>query len=339
MTLGFLFESKPTFLPEGSPPDIYMEFENLESIQDIANHLEEMGHTVVLIDATKNLSSELNKVKDNVDLIFNYSVGFGSRSREIFPAAICEILNIPYTGSDPMAQAIGSHKHVTKLVAKYEGITTPNWYFIKNDVDLQIIKKSIKGLYIVKPAYEGSSIGIAHDSIVNTYSGVINSARAVLVNYKQPAIVERFIKGYEVTVPVLGTETPSALSPVGLQVNNKLVYGESIFSSKLKAETESVSWTAELPFEPSLIQRLKRWSERIHFSIGCRDLSRADFRVTSGKKAYFLEINTTPQLTPVGGTFVKSGAKSNLSFKDILARIISSAERRYSLSTPRTKPH
>ncbi|HED06375.1 MAG TPA: hypothetical protein ENI61_06800, partial [Ignavibacteria bacterium] len=157
--------------------------------------------------------------------------------------------------------------------------------------------------------------------------------------YNQPSLMEQFIEGYEITVPVLGTTHPLALSPVGLQINGKLVCGQKIFSSKMKSETNLVSWTTELPFTKPLIDKIKKWSVLIHKTIGCRDLSRVDFRITVDNEPFFLEINSTPQLTPEEGTFAIAGREKNLSYKDILIRVIDSAKERYFFPTPKTKFH
>jgi D-alanine-D-alanine ligase len=325
MNIGLLYEMRPESTPAEAPPDMYCEFETVDTIQGIVQGLEDLGHTVHMIDSQEEPLERLRQLKGQVDLVLNISVGLGNRFRELMPSALCEALGIPYTGSDPMAQALSANKHAAKLLARSEGIATPDWIVVSDLRDL--LHKSPPGpKVILKPVFEGSSIGVSGP--VDIGDGKLEQKLGSLLDiYCQPILVERFIEGYEVTVPVLGNP-PRALPPVGLNLQGSLDLGEKIFDAFAKAAEGVSSWDANPPVASEILDELSRWALKIHDALGCCDLSRSDFRITRRGEPFFVEINATPQISPLGSSFVNSAAAEGLNFRELLRFIIDSAVER-----------
>src|SRR5579863_5400210 len=101
--LALTYDLRPPSQQPGDPPDLYAEFESMEHLETLHTVLESMGFAVTLVDAHSAVTQNLINLKPLIDLIFNYSVGIGSRSREIRLPALFELLDIAYIGSDPMA--------------------------------------------------------------------------------------------------------------------------------------------------------------------------------------------------------------------------------------------
>lgn len=337
MKLGFLYETRPEVLDPDLPVDIYLEMEALEAIQALTFQMENLGHSVQLINVLDEGWRELARVRAGVDLVYNYSVGFGSRSREVYAATMCEYLKIPYTGSEPLTLALASDKYVSKLVARAERVRTPQFRLSRERGDASRLPARWK-YCMIKPLYEGSSIGITGPMDTTDSALIQSTIERTKASYQQGVLVEEFIEGYEVTVPVIGTNQPRALSPVGLTLDGELYLGMRTFESRLKVDSASVAWTANLPLSARCVARLREWAVRIHKALGCRDLSRSDFRVTRDGTPFYLETNATPQMTPEGGTFCTAAEAEGLQFRDVLRLILESALERYRV-TPRTTLH
>ena len=331
MHLALLFEIRPSHSSAIYPPDLFAEFESAETIQAIALALEELGHAVTLIDSQKAPLESLLRMRQSLDLVVNCSVGLGSRTRELLPAAICETLAIPYTGSDAMAQAIAANKHLAKLIARAAGVPTPHWA-VAGSVEEVCGAAIASQRVIIKPICEGSSIGVTGpiDMDVDRRT-LIKEAERVLVTYKQPIIIEQFIAGFEITVPILGNP-PRPLTPVGLSLHSSLSLGDRIFDSSAKQDPNAATWHASLPFPSILLEHLKFLGLQVHKALGCVDLSRSDFRVTPEGKPYFVEINATPQLSPYGSSFSASARAEGMSFTDLMGAIVETARRRLRLA-------
>jgi D-alanine-D-alanine ligase len=327
LRIGLFHEVLPETEQQGLPPDIYREFVSLETIQAMVLAFERSGHTVRLIDSQQAPMDRLYELRNVIDLVFNFSVGFGSRFRELMPAAMCESVGIPYTGSDPMALAISANKHVTKLVARHLGVMTPNWMFFDGDMQPDLSCFGAKAV-VVKPVFEGTSIGLAGPLSSSDFAAVQNAALRIVREYHQPALIEEFVSGSEATVPILGNP-PQALPTVALTIDGETGLGDRIFDGYLKEHGEKrIEWTTMLPFDSATTLAMTDAAIRMHHALGCRDLSRSDFRVTASGQPYFLEINAIPFLAPEESAYVAAAESLGLTFSTLLERIVTAAETR-----------
>src|SRR5438309_6832074 len=153
MKIGIAFDLKPDGpLPPGAPDDLHEEFDSPVTVRAIADVLRGLGHEVrELGDGRPFVEAVL---RDPPDLVFNIAEGTGvSRSREARVPAVCEMLGIPYTGSDPLALAVGLDKDVARRLVAAAGVPVPRGFVVtdKQSYDANRVQYPA----IIKPAWEG----------------------------------------------------------------------------------------------------------------------------------------------------------------------------------------
>src|SRR5438552_2494452 len=128
MRIGLAFDLKPSApLPDGAPDDLHEEFDSPVTVEAIASVLRDLGHEVDLLGSGREFLVKV--LADAPDLVFNFAEGTGiSRSREARVPAVCEMLGIPYTGSDPLALGVALDKDMTRRVVESAGVTIPKGF-------------------------------------------------------------------------------------------------------------------------------------------------------------------------------------------------------------------
>lgn len=225
-----------------------------------------------------------------------------------------EWLGIPYTGSGVMASAIAMDKWRTKLIWQAVGIPTPRYDLLREDSDFDAVARRLGLPIIVKPACEGSTIGLskvtAAKDLARAYQNAAQHDRLVLA--------EEFIAGQELTVGILGE---TALPIVRIQPAVELYdYQAKYFSDDTKYFCPSGLPAAQ----EHTIQEQALAAYRI---IGCEGWGRVDVILTAAGAPYFLEVNTSPGMT--GHSLVPMAAKqAGIDFDDLVVRILATSEKR-----------
>lgn len=231
-----------------------------------------------------------------------------------------ELLGIPYTGSGVMASAISMDKVMTKRIWLHEGIPTPRYQLLRRGAfdRKQVIEvPDALGLpVIVKPACEGSSIGVTK---VTGYSGMVAAVEAAS-QLPDDILCEECIEGDEVTCPVLGEGDSAHALPV-----IRIVAPEGNYDYQNKYFTDVTQYLvpAGLPAgEEEAIQALVVKAYRV---LGCRGWGRVDVMIDRvSRKPYLLEINTSPGMT--GHSLVPMSAKAaGISYEDLCVRLLEDA--------------
>lgn len=195
-----------------------------------------------------------------------------------------KLLGIPYTGSGVMASAIGMDKWRTKIIWSATGISTPAFELVKADSDFAAIEQKLGLPLFVKPANEGSSIGI---SKVKSAGG-LKAAYELAAKSDPLVIAEQFVGGGEYTVGILGERT---LPIVRIVPKNEFYDFEAKY---LRDDTEylcpcGLSAEKEAQIQQEAMQAFK--------AIGCSGWGRVDFLMDEAGNHYFLELNTSPGMT------------------------------------------
>ncbi|WP_420061029.1 hypothetical protein ACOAK2_11500 (plasmid) [Aliarcobacter butzleri] len=172
-----------------------------EYIDDVVKALTIYSKQVFVCNSPKELNNYL--VKNSVDFVMTIYGGEISRNRLALVPAICESMNVKFLGADVYNRIICQDKNLCKTFAKRFNILSPNSILIYDENDISLIK-SLKLPLVVKPNYEGSSIGISNKNIVNTFVKAITLIKELLEIFKQPIIVEEFIGGQEVNITLVG---------------------------------------------------------------------------------------------------------------------------------------
>jgi D-alanine-D-alanine ligase len=328
MRIGLSYDLKAAMpLAQDDPEDALEEYDSPETLEIIATAIETKGHSVVRLGGGREFIDNIRREK--VDIVFNIAEGRGNyRSRESQVPAILEMLDIPYTGSDPQCLAICLDKSVTKKLAVAAGIVTPKWLAIANKEELgQTSWDEFPFPAIIKPAYEGSSKGIRLDSIVNTPEQATGTVTKLLSYYHQPVMLEEFITGDEVTVGITGNSPPKILGL--MRILPRKNEGPFIYSLEVKRDWKVlVDYECPACLREKVLDDISTASLKAFKALGCRDFARLDFRVSPEGIPYFLEINPLAGL----GTYsdlVIMAIKMGWTHEELICAVLDAALERY----------
>lgn len=312
-----------------APDDLYEEFDSPVTIEAISAELRGLGHEVTLLGDGRELLERL--LADPPDLVFNFAEGQGvGRAREARVPAVLEMLGIPYTGSDPLTLAATLDKDCAKRLVASHGIMVPRDVLIHPEDDPREIinRHPVPVPAIIKPAWEGSSKGI-RDKCLVTEAGELLSAVATLQrDYQQPILVEEFIQGDEITVGILGNASPIILGVMRVVPN--FVTENFVYSLEVKRDfRRQVRYECPAPIPDNTMAVVREAAVRAYRCLGCRDVSRIDFRLRNGVP-YFLEVNPLPGLNPESSDLVIMSEIVGWSYSQLIETILQSATERLS---------
>lgn len=222
-----------------------------------------------------------------------------------------ELFGIPYTGSGVMASSIAMDKWRTKLLWRASGVSTPNFELVRADSDFAAIETKLGLPLFVKPANEGSSIGINKVK----QAGGLQAAYEEAAQYDALVIAEQFIGGGEYSVGILGD---SALPIIRIIPANEFYDYEAKY---LRDDTQYLC-PCGLPEETEMLIRDEALEAfRV---VGGSGWGRVDFLMDAQGQHYFLEVNTSPGMTD--HSLVPMGARTaGISFEQLVIRVLETA--------------
>jgi D-alanine-D-alanine ligase len=219
-----------------------------------------------------------------------------------------ELLGLPYTGSGVLASALAMDKWRTKLVWQASGVTTPRCELLVRGSDFEGVANRLGLPIMVKPANEGSSIGM---SKVRT-AAALAEACALAANYDPLVIAESFIDGVELTGAVLGD------APLPL-IRLETPHDFYDYDAKYKASDTRYIIPCGLP--PDAERVIQDEVLRAFRTLGCSGWGRVDLMLDRSGKPYFLEVNTSPGMTD--HSLVPMAARhAGIPFEDLCLRIL-----------------
>jgi D-alanine-D-alanine ligase len=227
-----------------------------------------------------------------------------------------ELLGIPYTGSGVMASSVAIDKIMTKRIWRFEGLPTPNWRLVRSGKETQEALQALGRPMIVKPAREGSTIGLA--KVMEPSQ--CDAAYALAARHDEMVLCEQFIQGDEVTCPVLGAGADARAMPV---IRIVAPDGNYDYHNKYFGDQTQYLVPCGLPAgEEEAIQALVLQAYR---TLGCRGWARADVMIDGAtRKPYLLEINTSPGMT--SHSLVPMSARAaGISYEQLCADVLALA--------------
>ncbi|MDM8000899.1 MAG: D-alanine--D-alanine ligase [Dehalococcoidia bacterium] len=313
--------------PQGKPEDALEEYDSQETVDAIAAAIEAQSHSVIRLGGGREFLR--NILAQEVDFVFNIAEGLGNyRSREAQVPSVLEMLDVPYSGSDPLCLALTLEKPLAKRLVSFAGVATPRWQVVSDAKQLQEAEWDKFPLpAFAKPAHEGSSKGIRTTSRLETPEQIVRSAGELLEHYGQPVMVEEFINGEEVTVGLVGNSPPRIVGIMRVVPLKKADY--FVYSLEVKRDWESLL-TYECPAQlaPRVLQDIADSSLRAFEALGCRDFARMDFRISSDGTPYFLEVNPLPGLNPKSGDLPIMARKVGWNYEGLISAILGAALQR-----------
>ncbi|MBK8421451.1 hypothetical protein [Candidatus Villigracilis saccharophilus] len=337
--------------PEGVPPDAFADFDHIETIDSLRAALETDGHQTVFIQADRDLPFALRE--ENPDICFNIAEGLGGDAREAQVPALLEMLGIPYTGSRVLTNGISLDKTLTKRIWRDRRLpVAPFQEFVTGD---ETLRAELKFPLFVKPAREGTGMGVDMNAIVNNEKELRERALYIINTYQQPALVETFLPGREFTVGILGRADAKLYSrhpewyekdgfhrfPVlELDTSRSVtpwVYGLEAKSKDVGADG-SPGYFCPAEIEPELEKKLKYFALRAHQLLNTLDVSRTDIRLDEEGNPRVMEINTLPGLTPAYSDLCLQAAAEGIRYEDLVLDILYLGASRWGMLEPRENP-
>ncbi|MBI2769765.1 MAG: D-alanine--D-alanine ligase [Burkholderiales bacterium] len=231
-----------------------------------------------------------------------------------------ELLGIPYTGSGVMASALAIDKVMTKRVWLSEGLPTPRYVLLRKGA---ITREQVRAVpdelglpVIVKPAREGSSIGLSKVQGYSQMGDAVQQAAALDAD----VLCEQFISGDEVTCPVLGTGDGARALPV-----IRIVAPDGNYDYQNKYFTDDTKYLVPCGLPAGEEEAIQEIVVKAYRLLGCRGWGRVDVMIDSAtRKPYLLELNTSPGMT--GHSLVPMSARAaGLSYEELCVQLLASA--------------
>lgn len=314
----------PTRVGRNKDGDLHLDINILSTVKDVEDALQAGGHVVeraTLRRDTPRFRKVMRRFRPNV--IFNLCESVGGRSDlEKNAAALFELWNVPFTGNSCLALGLCQNKHLAKLLLKSARIPTPDFIVArKHDEDPATFPVPA----IVKPAESDGSLGISARSVVKTQKALRNRIQYVHRRFKQPALVEQYVRGREFQVSVVGDQRPSVLAVAELSYRGLPPRIPRICSYSAKWKPDSAYFKYTNPIVPARIpealrEKLESMALRTYITLGLSGYARVDFRKAAGKPMV-IDVNPNPDISADAG-FAKAGLAAGLDYPSLISMIV-----------------
>jgi len=310
----------------------------------IIKALREQGHTVVAVDPAKGANSLVSDdtlaqatnasvsaeelasysprslmecvnsgILDDQDVVF--IMLHGRYGEDGYIQSLLDLRGIPYTGSGMLASGIAMDKALTKMLFQVGGIPTAYWVTVTADQAtdpeaLGQIRQELPGQVVVKPNDQGSTVGmtIVDTTVIDDLSRAIKHA----AQFSDTILIERYIKGRELTVAILGDE---ALPVV------EIVPKEGFYDYENKYTKGRSDYYCPADLTEEVADHILNLAVTAHHMVGCRAFSRVDFLLNEDNLPVCLEVNTIPGFTELS-LFPMAAREAGLEFGPLCEEII-----------------
>lgn len=279
---------------------------SIRSLKSILENIEKNKYIIDLIYIDrkgiwyfcKNPDILENKIKiENIEILKKYDIVFpvlhGNSGEDGKIQGLLEILHVPYVGCGVLSSALCMDKDFTKRILASEKIKTVPYIMVTKDTPLKEIQKKVRNKLgypcFVKPSASGSSIGTAKVAKKEHLENAIKEA----LHFDKKVLIEKYIKGREVEVAVLGTEKIT-VSHIG-----EIFPAEEYYSYNAKYNCEKSITKVPVKINKKIEKKIKKNAEKAYQLLDGKDLSRIDFFISKTGKVYLNEINTMPGFTSI----------------------------------------
>ena len=298
-----------------------------ENISDALSIKKALGdiQDVKIVPLSKDAYHQIKAEKP--DVIFNLcDTGFrDDYNLEPHVAAMFDILNVPYTGSNYFTLALCQNKARTKDILTYNEILTPKFQVFT--AAERKINPELKYPLIVKPIREDGSVGIRERSVVVNEEQLKEEIDHITTFYKQQALVEEFIEGREFNISLIGNKRPVVLPISEIDFSQMPEHLPNIVSYRAKWVKQSTMYKKTPVICPANIDEkisklIEEKAKKCYKIFGCRGYARIDSRYENQTgKLYILEINPNPDISEDAG-ITRAAKTAGMSYADLISRII-----------------
>jgi D-alanine-D-alanine ligase len=313
----------------GEAAGLEAEYDSQETIDALCAAITAAGHRAVPVEADADCITHLRRHRP--DIAFNVAEGLPGEGREAQAPAMCAVLGIPHTGSGILTLALCLDKAMAKRVLLQQGVPTPGFREIAPGEPADA--GGLRFPLFVKPAREGSSMGISPRSVVHDPAELRQQVAAVHAAYNEPALVEEFLAGREFTVGLLGNGAAVRVLPI-----TEINYGAipagypPVYTYQFKKEwDEDRFYLLPAPTDADLLERLTATALAAYRAVGCADVGRIDLRLDPAGQPHVLEINPLPGMAPGFSDLPRQADAAGLGYAGLVRTILEAAMARHGL--------
>jgi D-alanine-D-alanine ligase len=317
-------------IPKGEP-NWESSLDVMVQVDAISNALAELGHAPTALPFTRDLGAFVDRLqREATEVVFNLCESVDEDPHLIgHPAAVLELLGLPFTGSSSMALTLSTDKLLVKRLMVAAGIrTTPFFSYEGGDVPKP---PALDFPLIMKPRWQDASIGIDQESILLSGKGL----RKTLGDYYQrfgPLLIEEYIEGREFNVSLLGDPLARIMPLAEIDFSGFPPGLFRIVGYRAKWDEESPEYRCtrrvfpdDLP--PDLARSIRRVARECFRLFGLRDYGRVDMRTDDRGRVNVLEVNANPCLSPDAG-FTAAVARADLGYRGMVGELLDQVSRR-----------
>lgn len=308
-----------------SEQSILTEYLTEEEYDAMITALKKCKFNVRLFNSEKYFIQFILQNEDSIDfehiIVFNLARnGKGLNKKALIPS-FCQLYNIKHTGSGAYNVCLGRHKFHTNCILHSKGLPVPQtWYYTDSGWLLNQIPPQNKKL-IIKPSFESASRGITEDSIISYCEESQNQIKKLQYQYEQNIIVQEFICGYEVQVPIIKFDSQILpLMAVGINMNDNPLLSNQIITYDI-AFDETYNFYDFAEVDSSLANKVMKAATEACSVLNLEHYCRFDFRIDLNGNFYITDISTHPFLIK-HSAFAFAFSASDLEYKDIFLTLI-----------------
>jgi len=269
------------------------------------------------------------------DLVFNLCESMsGDPRNEPTLAGLLDLFELRYTGADLPALAACLYKRRSKDILVGRGIPTPPHRYLATVAELDdVTLDALDYPWFLKLAHEDASVGITEENLVRTVAALRARAGAMIREYEQPVLAERYIDGREINVTLIGNGAELVVLPLHEIDFGAMPAGRPrIVSYAAKWEESHVDYAGTKPVplrdaNPALVTACEQVARDAWDAHGLRDYARVDLRVDKAGQPWVIDVNPNPDISPDAGV-ARSAAVAGMSYVDLIKRIADTAMRR-----------
>ena len=311
-------------IPQGEP-NWESSADVLAQVEAIEGALNELGQPHVRIPFTRDLARFVSQVRAaEIGMAFNLCESVDEDPLLIgHPAAVLELLSIPFTGSSAMALLLSTDKLTVKRLLTASGLRTPPFFLYEGNEVLR--PAGLNFPVILKPRFQDASIGIEQESVVEESGDLLARLEEYYARYGA-ILVEEYVEGREFNVSLFGYPHPRVMPLAEIDFSGFPTNLHRIVSYKAKWDPDSFEYHHTQRIFPdnlpdTLQQTMRRMARDCFQLFGLRDYARVDLRLDQQGRLAILEINANPCLSPDGG-FPAAVAQSAMSYREMIGEFL-----------------
>lgn len=290
-----------------------------------------------MIEADENAFQKFREA--NPDIVFNVAECAFGISREAQIPAMLDMLQISYTGSDPLTLTTCLDKARTKEILSYHGIPNAKFLLIESLNDLENF--DLEFPIIMKPVAEGSSKGIFNSSFITNRVDLETKLAELFAEYNQPFLLEEFLPGREFTVALIGNGNELEVLPI-IELNLSELPSDLVpiysYEAKWVVDTRENPlniFSCPASIDSELTDKISDICKKTFKVLRCKDWSRIDIRLDADGNPNVIEINPLPGVLPNpedNSCFPKAARTAGLSYEAMINKVLNTALKRYNLA-------